>query len=117
MVMPKFPKRLANQTVQLKLATGETDNYNKPLYKDPITIDHCVFQPQTIYSGTNDNRQLVANAYVFLYAGVSTPMPVLSKGNYQSVISFEGHDYALQSIVDNRDPFSNELWSYELEVL
>ena len=117
MVMPKFPKRLANQTVQLKISTGETNDYNQPIYNDPITINHCVFQPQTIYSGTNNNRQLVANAIVFLYVGVSSPMPVLSKDNYQSVITFEGNDYALQSIVDNRDPFNNELWSYELEVL
>jgi hypothetical protein len=116
-MIPKFPKSMANQQITLRKSTGQTDDWGKPAYEPDQTINNCVFQPQTIYSGTNNNRQLVANAIVFLYAGVSSPMPVLSKDNYQSVITFEGHDYALQTIVDNRDPFSNELWSYELEVL
>ncbi|WEV56133.1 putative minor capsid protein [Ligilactobacillus acidipiscis] len=116
-MIPKFPKSMANQSVVLKRYKGRTGLYDKPTYDDPITLEHCVFQPQTIYSGTNNERQIVANAIVFLYAGVTDPIPKLDKSNYGSKIEFEGQEYALQTIVDNRDPFSNEVWSYELEVL
>lgn len=117
MVMPKFPIKYANQTITLQRATGETDDYNKPILEPAVTINHCVVQPQSVYSGTNDNRQLVANAIVFLYVGVSSPMPVLTKDNYGSVVTFEGHDYTVDNIVDNRDPTGNVTWSYEVEVL
>lgn len=116
-MIPKFPKQFANQTITLQRATGKTDDYNKPILEPAVTINNCVVQPQSVYTGTNNNRQLVANAVVFIYAGVSSPMPKLTKDNYQSVVTFEGHDYTVQEIDDNRDPTSNETWSYELEVL
>lgn len=116
---PLIPKSMANQTITLKkyLGVDPNDIYNdSPLY-ETSTIENCVFQPQTIYNGTNNNREVVANAIVYLYAGVSTPFPTLTKANYGSKIEFEGNEYSLQTIVDNRDPFSNEVMSYELEVL
>lgn len=116
-MIPKFPKSMAQQEVVLKRYIGRSGLYDKPTYDDPITIKNCVFQPQTVYSGTNNDRTVVANAVLFLYAGVSSPMPTLSKDNYGSKIEFEEHEYSVTTIVDNRDPFSNQLWSYELEVL
>ncbi|MGY5261914.1 putative minor capsid protein [Lactiplantibacillus plantarum] len=114
-----IPKSMANQTITLKkyLGTDPNDIYNdSPLYETSI-IENCVFHPQTIYTGTNNSREVVANAIVYLYAGVSTPFPTLTKANYGSKIEFEGNEYSLQTIVDNRDPFSNDVISYELEVL
>ena len=60
---------------------------------------------------------MVANAVLYLYTGLSNPMPKLTKDNYESQIIFEGQTYTVKSIIDNRDPFSNDLWSYEIEVL
>jgi hypothetical protein len=68
---PLIPKSMANQTITLKkyLGTDPNDIYNdSPLY-ETSTIENCVFQPQTIYTGTNNNREVVANAIVYLYAG------------------------------------------------
>ena len=116
--MLKFPKNAAKQTITLKKYLGESDSmYPEPEYATPVQIDHVVFQPETIYQGTNNDRQIVASAVVFLYANVSSPMPKLTQDNLRSVITFEGHEYTLERLVDNRQPFSNELFSYELEVL
>lgn len=118
--MLKFPKNAAKQTITLKKYLGEDDGdgfYPEPEYAEPVQIDHVVFQPETIYQGTNNDRQIVASAVVFLYANVSSPMPKLTQDNLQSIITFEGHEYTLERLVDNRQPFSNELFSYELEVL
>ena len=116
--MLTIPKTMANQTVILKKYLGEDDGfYPEPGYATPVQIDRVVFQPETIYQGTNNDRQIVASAVVFLYANVSSPMPKLTQDNLQSIITFEGHEYTLERLIDNRQPFSNELFSYELEVL
>ena len=107
---------MANQSVILQLKTGQTDDWGKDEYtKIPIT--NCVVQPQTIYSGDSNSRSIVANAIVYFYANVTTPMPTLNRNHVGSVITFEGQDFTITQIVDNRDPFSNDIWSYEVEVL
>lgn len=115
--MLRFPKKFATQTITLKRFSGYQGTYQRPTFDDPVKIKHCVFQPQTIYSGTNNNREVTANAIVFLYAHVSQPIPKLNKASLGSKIYFEGDEYTLKTIVENRDPFKNDLWSYELEVL
>ncbi|MDD9324493.1 capsid protein, partial [Pediococcus acidilactici] len=67
---------MAMQTVTLKVPTGDVDVWGKPEY-EKVIIQNCVVQPQTIYSGTNNDRQIVANAIVFFYSGITTPLPVL----------------------------------------
>ncbi|XRJ96327.1 putative minor capsid protein [Latilactobacillus sakei] len=116
-MMPRMPKMFANQTITLERYLGKDGLYNKPEYTEPLIIDHCIVQPQTIYSGSNNQREITANAVIFLYAGVTTPLPELTKADHESKVTFEGDTYTVKTIVDNRDPFSNALWSYELEVL
>lgn len=109
---------MAKQTVILKLTTtGETDNWGKPIFQNPKTINNCVVQPQTIYSGSNNDRQIVANATVYFYTGITDPMPKLTRDNVGSIITFEDHDYTVTQISDNRNPFSNDVWSYEVGVI
>jgi len=116
--MMKPPKSLCQQSITLTLTdVTKTDDWDKPLKFDPVKIEHCIVQPQTIYSGSNNNRTIVANAIVFLYSGISSPLPVITKDNVGSTVSFEGQDYTVVQIVDNRDPFGNDVYSYELEVL
>ncbi|WP_318767587.1 putative minor capsid protein [Lactiplantibacillus carotarum] len=42
---------------------------------------------------------------------------MITKNNVGSTVLFEGHEYTVQKIVDNRDSYSNAIYSYELEVL
>ena len=115
-MIPLIPKEYCNQSIVLRLIQGK-DKWQKPIFSDPITIKNMIFQPKTVYSGTNNNRQVVANAIAFLFGGVSDPMPTISKNNVGSEIDFEGETYTITTIVDNRNPYSNEVYSYELEVL
>ena len=116
-MIQQMPKSLCNQSIVLHLITGKKDKWQNPVFEDPVTIEHMIFQPETVYSGTNNNREVVANAIAFLFADVSDPMPKIDKNHVGSKIEFEGETYVLQKIVDNRHPFSNEVYSYELEVL
>ena len=115
-MIPLMPKQYCNQSNTLRLIDGH-DKWQKPTFSEPITITHMIFQPQTVYSGSNNNRQVVANAIAFLFGGVSDPMPVINKNHVGSEIDFEGETYTITTIVDNRNPYSNEVYSYELEVL
>lgn len=112
-----IPKSMANQSVTLKLKTKELDDWGKIKYSEPMDIESCVVQPQTIYSGDSNNRKIVANAIVFFYAQITTPMPKLDRDSVGSKLIFEGKEYTINNIVDNRDPFGNDVWSYELEIL
>lgn len=117
-MMLKPPKRMCQQTITLTLTDlTKTDEWGQPLPGKPVTIEHCVVQPQTIYSGSNNDRTIVANAVVFLYTGISSPLPIITKNNVGSKLTFEDVEYTVQKIIDNRNPFSNDQYSYELEVL
>ena len=116
MMLPKIPLHLCNQSVVLHMTTGEEDDYGKAKTVD-MAISHVIVQPQTIYSGSNNDRTITANAIVFLFADISMPMPKLTPDCVGWHLTFEGHDYVITNFVDNRDPYGNGVYSYELEVL
>lgn len=112
------PVTICNQSVKLmKSYQSETDMYGKPKQDTPVTINKCVVHLATKYTGTNNDRQLVANGTVFLYADVSSPMPSLSKDNLGSKIEFAGNEYTVQTITESKQPLSDEMFAYKIEVL
>lgn len=115
-MLPRILKKMCNQTITLALPTGEEDDYGKPVVKQQ-QIDNVIVQPQTIYAGNSNGRQVTANAVVFILGQVSVPMPKLGPDCVGWHLQFEGRDYTITRFVDNREPFSNDVYSYELEVL
>lgn len=115
-MIPRIPKRLCNQSITLLVPTDKLDKYRKPVM-EATTIDHVIVQSQTIYSGSNNDRTVTGNAIVFIFAKISDPMPKLTPDCVGWHLTFEGRDYAITNFVDNRDPYSNEVYSYELEVI
>lgn len=113
-----IPTMMCNQTVEFtKFYQTETDMYGQPRQDKPITISKCVVQLATQYTGSNDNRQLIANGTVFFYTDITSPMPILSKDNLGSKIEFEGNEYTVQAINELKQPLSDDLFGYKLEVL
>ena len=115
-MLPRILKKMCNQTITLALPTDEEDDYGKPVVKQQ-QIDNVIVQPQTIYAGNSNGRQVTANAVVFILGQVSAPMPELSPDCVGWHLQFEGRNYTITRFVDNREPFSNDVYSYELEVL
>lgn len=115
-MLPRILKKMCNQTITLALPTSEEDDYGKPVVKQQ-QIDNVIVQPQTIYAGNSNGRQVTANAVVFILGQISTPMPVLGPDCVGWHLQFEGRDYTITRFVDNREPYSNDVYSYELEVL
>lgn len=115
-MIPRIPKRLCNQSITLQVPTGKHDKARKPV-TETTTIDHVIVQPQTIYSGSNNDRTVTGNAIVFIFAEISDPMPKLTPDCVGWHLTFEGRDYAITNFVDNREPYSDKVYSYELEVI
>lgn len=115
-MIPRIPKRLCNQSIALLVPTRRMDKFRKPV-ADTIVIDHVIVQPQTIYFGSNNDRTVTANAVVYLFAGVSDPLPKLTPDCVGWHLKFEGRDYAITTFIDNREPYSDKVYSYELEVI
>lgn len=115
-MLPHIPKRLCNQTITMHIPTGKLDKYRKPAMQ-PQDIKHVIVQSQTIYSGSNNDRTVTANAVVYLFAEVSDPFPKLTPECVGWHLTFEGRDYAITTFVDNREPYSDKAYSYELEVI
>ncbi len=115
-MLPRILKKLCNQSIILALPTGKEDDYGKPVVRQQ-QIDNVIVQPQTIYVGNSNGRQVTANAVVFILGQVSTPMPALGPDCVGWHLQFEGRDYTITRFIDNREPFSNDVYSYELEVL
>lgn len=115
-MLPRISKSLCNQTVTFTIPSGQEDDYGQQETIDQQVVN-VIVQPQTIYSGSSNNRTITANAIVYLFAGISTPLPKITPDWVGYHLKFEGRDYAITNIVDNRNPLSNEVYSYELEVL
>ena len=112
----RIPKKMCNQSIVLQVPTGEEDDYGKQKTVEQA-INNVLVQPQTIYSGSSNSRTITANAIVFLFAGISDPLPKITPDWVGVHIKFEGRDYTITNIVDNREPYNNKVYSYELEVL
>jgi hypothetical protein len=115
-MLPRIPKKMCNQSIVLQVPTGEEDDYGKQKNVEQV-INNVLVQPQTIYSGSNNSRTITANAIVFLFAGISEPLPKITPDWVGTHLKFEGQDYTITNIVDNREPYSDKVYSYELEVL
>ena len=116
--MLKPPKSMCNQSIIIKRKI-EDDLYNEATYDDGIEIKKCVVHLRTIYSGTNNDRQIVANGTVMLYQDISEPFISLSKQDIENKakIIYEGQEYTLTNINEDYEPFSNKLYQYKLTMI
>lgn len=118
--IPRISKQLCNQKLEfIESKIGdETDDWGKPIKVEKTTqVNNVIVQEQTIYAGNGNSRVITANAVVFLFAGVTDPMPKISREDVGNKIKYAGKEWTITNIVVNQDPFSNGVYSYELEVL
>lgn len=71
---------MANQSAKLIRNVDSVTSDGERIRHDETTdLKHVVYQATTIYSGTGNDRQITANGILFLYAGVTEPMPTISR--------------------------------------
>ena len=112
-MMPKPPIEFCNDSFVYKEYAGE-NNWSEPIYADPVLIEHCRIDRGAAYTSTTSGKQLLYNAVVFCYEGMTTPLPVFK---VQSVLEYDGNEHVVTKVIPIHEAYSTTIYSYELEVI
>ena len=105
-----------NDSVTLFRVTGK-DDWQKPIYSEPVVIGHARIDRGTVYSGTNNDRQIVAKAVIYIRCTGNSDMPLLDDSWLQGQAEFDNRKYTITTVNVLKDTDTPEIWGYELEVL
>lgn len=105
-------------TVTLKkMVTDPDDPYGEKKVAEKAEIQNCRFSLRTVYSGTNNDRQVVANATVIFMPPYTDPWIELDDSYIGSKISFNDKEYTITTINRDIEPFSRKVYQYKLGVI
>ena len=99
------------------------DDNGESVYDDPVEIDNCVVHLRTVYSGSNNDRTIVANGTVMLYKDISEPFINFSKEDVKtdeclgSHVVYEGKTYTISNVNEDIELYSNDLYGYKLSII
>lgn len=111
--MPKPPKEFCIDSFKYKEYLGE-NNWSEPIYADPILIKYCRIDRGSEYTSTTSGKQLLYNAVVFCYEGITDPLPEFKT---QSIIIYDDMEHVITKVIPIYEAYSNTIYSYELEVV
>jgi len=111
--MPKVPAEFCIDSFEYKEYLGE-NNWSEPEYADPVTIRNCRIDRGSEYTSTTAGKQLLWNAVIFCYEGITTPIPNFTT---QSILTFDGVDHVVTKVIPIYEAYEKNLYSYELEVV
>lgn len=112
-MMPKPPKDFCIDDFIYKEYIGE-NGWSEPEYATPVIIKHCRIDRGAQYTSNTSGKQLLYNALVFCYNGITTPLPEFKA---QSIIMFDGQDHVITKVIPIYEAYEQILYSYELELV
>ncbi|MGK0551053.1 putative minor capsid protein [Enterococcus faecalis] len=113
MVMPKPPKKFLVDSFVYREYLGEGD-YNKPIYGNYIAISDCRIDRTPQYTAGTNGKQLLYNAVIFCYNGLTSPLESFKE---QSLVIYDGKEHIITKAIPVTEAYTNEIYSYELEVV
>lgn len=111
--MPKLPKEFCIDSFEYKKYMG-LDDYSQPVYADAVLIEYCRIDRGTEYTSTTSGKQLLYNALIFCYEGITTPLPVFKA---ESMLHFDEQDHVVTKVIPIYEAYEPTIYSYELEVV
>lgn len=116
--MLRPPKTMFQDTITLKkLVTDPDDPYDDKKVAETTEIKNCRFTLRTVYSGTNNDRQVVANASIVLMSTYTTPFIDFDDSYQGAIIAFNNREYTITTINRDIEPFSKSVYQYKLGVI
>ncbi|WP_156009327.1 putative minor capsid protein [Streptococcus ruminantium] len=113
MKIPKPARDMLNESVIYRPYEGEGD-WNRPVYGEPVTINKVRIDRTAVYSASTGGKVLLYNAVIFCFAGITSPILSFKE---RSVLIFDNKEHVIQKVSPMKDPYSNDLYSVELEVI
>lgn len=116
--MLRPPKTMFQDTVILKKEVIDTDDpYGEKVVVETTEINNCRFTLRTVYSGTNNDRQVVSNASIVMMSTYTTPFIDFDPSYQGAKIVFNGREYTITTINRDIEPFSRKVYQYKLGVI
>lgn len=115
MLIRPMPKQWLIHDVTYRERLSGRDEYGNPKFAESVAISHVRVDVETIFSRDATDTKILANAVVFVDAVNSENVP--TKFVEESIISFNGHDYVINKVIDCYYPTKNAIRHYEIEVI
>lgn len=106
-----------NSIALIKLIPKRDDPYNDDYEKISTDINNVRFDLRTVYSGSNNDRQIVANATVIFMSPYSTPWIELDDSYVGSKIRFNAKEYTITTVNRDMEPFNGNIYQYKVGVI
>lgn len=106
-----------NSITLIKRIPKRDDPYDDDYEEISTDINNVRFDLRTVYSGSNNDRQIVANATVILMPPYSTPWIELNDSYVGSKIIFNDKEYTITTVNRDMEPFSRKVYQYKLGVI
>lgn len=100
-------------TVEYQEYTGQDRNHTAS-YKDGVSISACRVDMTRTYTQTASTESESISAVLFMVNGLTKPFTELKE---KSKVIYNGKTYRIYKILDNYEPFANNLFSYEVELV
>lgn len=113
MLVQKPPKESLVDSLVHRPYKGEGD-YNKPLYGDKNQVDFVRIDRKTEYTFSSNGKHLLRNAKVFCYYGLTTPLPDFKA---QDIVIFDDDEHKIVGVSKFKEPFIDQYYSFELDVI
>lgn len=113
MLIPKPPKETLVDSMVYRSYKGQGD-YNKPEYDVYQIINNVRIDRNPSYTFGTQGKQLLFNATVFCYNGLTEPLPTFKE---QDVLVFDGVEHTVISAALFKESFVDQVYSYELGVV
>lgn len=95
----------------------EDEGWDGQKYADPIDLPKVRVDKGAVYSGSGNSRVKTANAVVYVYPEFCPSVPYLDDDWLNAQVVYDGKPHTLVNIVVNTAVDSEDVFSYELEVL
>lgn len=106
-----------NSITLIKQIPKRDDPYDDDYEEIRTVINNVRFDLRTVYSGSNNDRQIVANATVIFMPPYTDPWIELDDSYIGSKISFNDKEYTITTINRDIEPFSRKVYQYKLGVI
>lgn len=112
-MMKKPPLKFLVDSFQYKEPIGRND-WNEPIYADAIEVENCRIDREAVYTSRASGRELLYNAVIFCYSGLTEPMPDFET---EGIVIFDGKEQRINKVIPVKEPYYDRIYSYEIEVL
>lgn len=93
------------------------DVYGEGKTTSETLISNCRVSLRTVYSGTNNGREVVSNATVIFMNGYSEPFYKFTDLNQGDKLVFNGKEYTITTINRDIEPFTSQVYQYKVGVI